>query len=119
MTKPSSTKPRYNYLESLTDWLTAYMLGGVLVGILGMGGLWLLIGSAALLMVLLAFMVNFPKAKFKIYAFGLVVYTAFLISQIIIKGNQSLTVPWMLMIVLGATQAILTVRYYHKNLASR
>lgn len=98
------------------DWLTAYMLSGVLVGMLGMGGLWLLIGSAIVLMVVLAFLVNFPKTKFKIYAFGLAVYIAYLISQIITTGNQTLSIPWVLMIVLGLTQAILTVRYYQIKL---
>ena len=105
-------KARYPFLEGITDWLTAYMLSGVLVGMLGMGGLWLLIGSAIVLMVVLAFLVNFPKTKFKIYAFGLAVYIAYLISQIITTGNQTLSIPWVLMIVLGLTQAILTVRYY-------
>lgn len=109
-------KARYPFLEGITDWLTAYMLSGVLVGMLGMGGLWLLIGSAIVLMVILAFSVNFPKTKFKIYAFGLAVYIAYLISQIITTGNQTLSIPWVLMIVLGLTQAILTVRYYQIKL---
>lgn len=114
----SDNKPKahYPFLEGITDWLTAYMLGGVLVGILGVGGLWLLIGSAVFLMAVLAFSVNFPKTKFKIYAFGLAVYIAYLISQIIATGNPSLSVPWVLMIVLGLTQAILTVRYYQNKL---
>lgn len=109
-------KARYPFLEGITDWLTAYMLGGVLVGILGMGGLWLLIGSVIVLMVILAFLVNFPKTKFKIYAFGLAVYFAYLISQSITTGNQTLSIPWVMMIVLGLTQAILTVRYYQNKL---
>ena len=109
-------KARYPFLEGITDWLTAYMLSGVLVGMLGMGGLWLLIGSAIVLMVVLAFLVNFPKTKFKIYAFGLAIYIAYLISQIITTGNQTLSIPWVLMIVLGLTQAILTVCYYQIKL---
>lgn len=109
-------KARYPFLEGITDWLTAYMLGGVLVSMLGMGGLWLLIGSVIVLMVILAFSVNFPKTKFKIYAFGLAVYFAYLISQSITTGNQTLSIPWVLMIVLGLTQAILTVHYYQNKL---
>lgn len=109
-------KARYPFLEGITDWLTAYMLGGVSVSMLGMGGLWLLIGSVIVLMVILAFSVNFPKTKFKIYAFGLAVYFAYLISQSITTGNQTLSIPWVLMIVLGLTQAILTVHYYQNKL---
>ncbi|USZ14260.1 hypothetical protein NKT77_10650 [Moraxella sp. FZLJ2107] len=112
----SKTKPRYNFLEGITDVLTAYMLAGVLLIVIGGGGLWLLFGTAIILIILLTLMVNFPKGKFKIYAFGLAVYIALLIHTAIKTADQPINELFVLMIVLGMTQAVLTVRYYQNKL---
>ena len=115
MTKQPLAKPRYNFLEGVTDWLSAYMISGTIAAFVG-GGLWVLIGVAILIIILLAFMMYRPKAKFRIYVMALALYVAALISLIIRTGNQPLNALWVMLLVLGFTQAVLTVRYYHHHL---
>ncbi len=121
MSKAQSTnknpikRPRYHFLEGITDWLTAYAISGALAGFIG-GGLWVLLGGAIVLITVMAFMMYHPRAKFKLYLFGLVMSITGIISLNIKTGGAPITAAWILLLTIFITQAILVVRYYQNQI---
>lgn len=108
---------RYPIIEGISDWLTAYILSGLLMSLLGVGSLLAMFGLSIFLIVFLTFMMHNYKLKFNLYLFALVAYVIKLIVMMWQTEQSALTNAWLIFIIIGMTQAILTVRYYRTRLA--
>lgn len=104
------TKPRYHISEGITDALSAHLAIGAIISFTS-AGFWLWQGLTVAMIVVLVFLVNFPRQKLQIYTLSLLIFVGTLIVHNIRYDDPALDITWIVLLVLGMTQAFLIIHY--------